>query len=107
MGPPPLHLDYTANTYLVLSSSSSSSPPPPLPASDAATLSSRLSYAGPLGPGNLDMEHVFVLGGVPSGSSGAAPSDDQRQLVEHAAEVLRRTGEGKVEVMAPHMRSKR
>ncbi|GAA5834622.1 hypothetical protein JCM9279_007063 [Rhodotorula babjevae] len=106
MGPPPLHLDYSANTYLVLSSSSSS--PPTLSSDpDPAALSSRLGYAGPLGPGNLDKEHVFAIGGVPSNSSSAPTSDDQRRLVERAVEVLQQTGAGKVEVMTPHMRSKR
>ena len=106
MGPPPLRLDYSANTYLVLSSSSSS-PPALSPDPADAAHSSRLSYAGPLGPGNLDKEHVFALNGVPSSGSGASAAHDHQQLVDRAADVLRQTGEGKVEVMTPHMRSKR
>ncbi|GAA5917724.1 hypothetical protein JCM8208_001890 [Rhodotorula glutinis] len=106
MGAPPLRLDYSANTYLVLSSSSSS--PPTLPSgSSNSALSSRLSYAGPLGPGNLDKEHVFALHGVPSDGSTAAGLDERQQLVDRAADALRATGEGKVDVMTPHMRSKR
>ncbi|TNY17482.1 hypothetical protein DMC30DRAFT_357068 [Rhodotorula diobovata] len=108
MGPPPLRLDYSHNTYLVLSSSSSSSAsPPPLrvDSSSDPALSSRLTYAGPLGPGNLANEHIYALQGVSSASAPGAGAE--RDLVDRAKALLEGLGAGTVQVMAPAMRAKR
>ncbi|GAA6052505.1 hypothetical protein JCM3770_003800 [Rhodotorula araucariae] len=102
MGAPPLRLDYARNTYLVLSTVSPSPPPLPTPARTDAGLA--LAYAGRLGPGALENEHVFVLEGVPS---GALWNPEDRALVDRARVVLLDLGVGGVEVMQPTQRAKR
>ncbi|GAA5982394.1 hypothetical protein JCM11641_006969 [Rhodosporidiobolus odoratus] len=85
----PLHLDHSHSTYLVLSTSSSA--PPTLP----STLSTRLTYLGPVGSGTMANEHVFQLATL------------DKEVAQRVESELSEAKVGRVEVMKVDMRTKR
>ncbi|GAA6008735.1 hypothetical protein JCM10207_001702 [Rhodosporidiobolus poonsookiae] len=100
MPTPPLHLDHSLSTFLVLSVPSPTSPLPP-----SSSLPASLRYVGALGEGLLASEHVYALPHTPEGP--VAREEAERVGRELERLVREEGGIGRAEVMESQQRSKR